>query len=179
MMIKQLGYVTNKQGIHVCGYKDDKIIIQTEIGIDTPLKTLKLYTNKKGQYFNLEGKRVYLKHTLKENKQAKTDDKFNSKNEEERKDIIKRYENIVKKWDDCPNQTLKRILPDKYIEIKEKLKLLKEGFDFTITDETQELKTAIAYVGGQIPRVNYSSKGLINKDNGISWEEAEQVASQF
>lgn len=73
MTIKQLGYVTDKQGIHVCGYKDSKIIIQTEIGIDTPLKTLKLYTNKKGQYFNLEGKRVYLKHTLKKtSKQRQT-----------------------------------------------------------------------------------------------------------
>ena len=178
-MIKQLGYVTTKQGIHVCGYKGNKIIVQTEIGEDTPLKTLKLYTNNKGQYFNLEGSRIYLRHTLEEYKQKKVDDKFNSKEEEKRIDVIKRYENIVKKWDGDPDQTLKRILPDKYIEIKDKLKLLKEGFDFTITDETQELKTAIAYVGGQIPRVNYGSKGLINKDNGISWEEARKVASQF
>lgn len=179
MNIKQLGHITTMQGIHVCGYKGNKIIIQTEIGENTPLKTLKLYTNSKGQYFNYEGKRVYLKHTLEEYKQVKSNNNFNSKEENKRNDIIKRYENIVKKWDSDPDQTLKNLFPEKYIEIKEKLKLLKEGFDFTITNRTDELKTAIAYIGGQIPRINYSTQGYINKNNGITWAEAEQVASQF
>ena len=179
MTIKQLGYVTTKSGLHVCGYKGSKIIIQTEVGENTPLKTLKLYTNNKGQYFNYEGSRVYLKHTLEEYKPIKADNKFNSKEEEKRTDIIKRYENIVEKWDGDPDQALKRILPDKYIDIKEKLRLLKEGYDFNITDKTQELKTAIAFIGGQIPRINHNGNSLINKDNGINWKDAERVASQF
>lgn len=109
----------------------------------------------------------------------KENNNFNSDEENKRDDIINRYENIVKKWDEDPNQTLKRVLPEKYEEIKGRLRLLKEGYNFNITDKTQELKTAIAYIGGQIPRTNYSDKGLINKDNGITWENAEQVANQF
>lgn len=65
----------------------------------------------------------------------------------ERIDIIKRYEIIKNKWDN--DKDLKRILPEVYEDICRKLEGLKQGAEYTITDKTSELKTAIAYVGGQ------------------------------
>lgn len=47
--------------IHVCGYEGaNKILIQTEAGAE--MKKLKLYKNNKGNYFNLDGKRVYMRY---------------------------------------------------------------------------------------------------------------------
>ena len=49
-------------------------------------------------------------------------------------------------------------------------------------DKTDELKTAIAYIGGQIPSVNYkivkSKKVLINPKNKITWEQAKDVVKR-
>lgn len=57
--------------------------------------------------------------------------------------------------------------------------MLKEGYDFNIVDKTKELKVAVAFVGGQIPKINYSSKGYVDKSNAITWIEAEQLANNF
>ncbi len=61
----------------------------------------------------------------------------------ERQEIIKRYEKIVKKWDSDPEQTLKRLFPDKYKDICMKLKCLQSGVEYTVTDVTKECVSAI------------------------------------
>jgi len=101
---------------------------------------------------------------------------------DDRQEIIERYKNIKSKWDNCSKQTLKTVLPEQYKIICAKLEALEQGKDFTVVDKTDELKTAIAYIGGQIPSVNYkivkSKKVLINPKNKITWEQAKDVVKR-
>ena len=100
-----------------------------------------------------------------------------------RQEIIERYENIKSKWDNCPRQTLKTVLPEQYKIICAKLEALKQGKDFTVVDKTDELKTAIAYIGGQIPSINYKiingEKVLIGSKNEVTWEQAREIAAKY
>lgn len=97
-----------------------------------------------------------------------------------RDQLVKDYERIKSKWDN--NEDLRRVLPEVYQSICNKLEGLKAGADYTITDNTNELKTMIAYIGGQTPRCNYKDKNgkqLINIHNGITYKEAEEVVRKF
>lgn len=54
------GYCLDDKSVFVCGYEGMTILIQcTAKGIKKP-KKYGLYSNKKGTYFNLKGKRVYV-----------------------------------------------------------------------------------------------------------------------
>ena len=95
-----------------------------------------------------------------------------------RKEAIERYEKIKSRWEESKN--LIRILPDVYAEICLKLKALKKGLDFNIVDKTHELKTAIAYIGGQIPSFNYNIKNdIININNKIEWDKAKEISKKY
>jgi len=58
-----VGYVCENSNTHVCGYKNNKILVQLEG--NRSVKQLNLYTNKKGVFFNAKGKRIYLKYVFK------------------------------------------------------------------------------------------------------------------
>lgn len=67
-----------------------------------------------------------------------------------------------------------------YDNLKEKYDLILNGYNFEVKDKTKELKTAIAFIGGQIPRCNFKNNGnLININNGISIEKAKEIAKEF
>ncbi|MBD5589122.1 hypothetical protein [Clostridium botulinum] len=171
------GFVLKNSDLHVVGYerKNKKIIVQMEICENPKTKTLKLYKNSKGEYFNLNGKRIFLKYPS--GLFSKVNNTKVLKNYS-RIDLIKKYEDIKKRW--IRDRDLIRILPDTYNNICRKLEGLKNGTDFRITDKLTELKTAIAYVGGQIPRCNISiNDALINKNNGIDWETAKQIGNKY
>lgn len=53
-----------------------------------------------------------------------------------RDEVIRRYQNIVKRWDE--DNTLIKMFPDKYKEICDKLRALQDGHEFTQTDVTRE-----------------------------------------
>ena len=55
-----------------------------------------------------------------------------------REELIERYENIIRKWDSCPRQTLKRLFPEKYEEICTKLQALKDVAEYHVVDLTKE-----------------------------------------
>jgi hypothetical protein len=60
-----VGYVTDTDGIHVCGFMGAVVLYQDNSnGIDKQ-RGSKLYTTDKGSYFNCKGKRVYLTYSLK------------------------------------------------------------------------------------------------------------------
>lgn len=59
-----------------------------------------------------------------------------------RKELIQRYENIIKRWDNDPNQTLKRLFPDKYRDICAKLQGLRNGAEYRVVDLTKEYISA-------------------------------------
>lgn len=174
----KIGYIVKNSELHVMGYdkKAGKIIIQLSIGEDAKVKTLKLYKNTKGEYFKLNNKAMYLtcESGLFESEQVTTNEADNK-----RADAIQRYENIKLKWDN--DEDLKRILPETYEDICRKLEGLKAGVEYKIIDKTNELKNMIAYVGGQIPRINYKGKNqeLININNGITYDEAKEIAKMF
>lgn len=181
----EIGYIVKNSELHVMGYdkKAGKIIIQLSIGEDAKVKTLKLYKNTKGEYFKLNNKAMYLicesglfetVEKTAEPKQATTD-----KEDIERNKLIQRYTKIKFNWDS--DEDLKRILPEVYKDICRKLEGLKAGAEYKITDKTNELKHMIAYVGGQIPRINYKGKNheLININNGITYDEAKKVAENL
>ncbi len=54
----------------------------------------------------------------------------------ERQNIIKRYENIVKRWQEEDDGNMTCLFPEKYKEICLKLELLKAGVDYKIKDIT-------------------------------------------
>lgn len=173
-----IGHIVKNSDLHVTGYdkKAGKIIIQLSIGEDAKVKTLKLYKNAKGEYFKLNNKTMYLscESGLFESEQVIT-----NKTDNKRVETIQRYENIKLKWDN--DEDLKRILPEVYEDICRKLKGLKVGAEYKITDKTSELKNMIAYVGGQIPRINYKGKNheLINVNSGITYDKAKEIAEVF
>ena len=49
-----------------------------------------------------------------------------------REELVQRYENIIKRWQDSDN--LIRLFPEKYNEICLKLELLKSGAEFKVYD---------------------------------------------
>ena len=61
-----LGYVTDVQGLHICGYIGQVVLYQDnrkrDEGIVGKQRGQKLKTNSKGVYMNFDGKRVYLAH---------------------------------------------------------------------------------------------------------------------
>jgi hypothetical protein len=60
-----VGYVTDTDGIHVCGFIGAVVLFQDNRNGIGKQRGAKLHTNDKGAYFNLDGKRVYLKYSLK------------------------------------------------------------------------------------------------------------------
>lgn len=54
---QQLGHVFNNE-MHVCGYVNDTILIQSSAG--KPMRKYKLYENDKGVFFNYQGKPKYV-----------------------------------------------------------------------------------------------------------------------
>ncbi len=64
-----------------------------------------------------------------------------------------------------------------YDRLKEKRDLILQGHEVKIK-RNQQLNL-IAYVGGQIPTINYSTKRRRIYKEGISYAEAELVAEQF
>lgn len=64
MIKSMLGYcLKGEKGqlpIHVCSYLNDKIQIQQQAG-DKP-KSYTLYEDKKGHFFRLKGKKIYLNY---------------------------------------------------------------------------------------------------------------------
>lgn len=69
-------------------------------------------------------------------------------NKTDRQELIKRYENIIKRWNDSDN--LKRLFPGKYKEIHIKLEALKSGVPYRVYDATDELKDMIIDMGAKI-----------------------------
>lgn len=181
--MKNIGFIVKDSDLHICGYEGIKVIVQLKEGENTPTKKLKLYKNTKGEYFNLEGKRMYLtcESGLFSSNKNKVENEIIETEENQcnlkRTEIIKRYENIKSRWDN--DKDLIRILPEVYEDICRILEGLKVGAEFKIIDRTQELKIAIAYVGGQIPRCNFDKNGLINVNNGIKQKDAITVAKMF
>jgi hypothetical protein len=102
-------------------------------------------------------------------------------NNTKRDQLITKYKIIKSKWDN--DEDLKQILPETYQSICNKLEGLKADAEYTITDKTQELKNMIAYVGGQIPSVNFKCVNgeyiLINRNNCITYKQAQEVAKEF
>ena len=175
-----VGYIIkNSKDMMVCGYdkKKGKIIIQLNVCENPQIKRLKLYKNSRNEYFNIEGKRYYLNcesGLFLKNENIEENIEKNNK----RKEAIERYEKIKSRWEESKN--LIRILPDVYAEICLKLKALKKGLDFNIVDKTHELKTAIAYIGGQIPSFNYNIKNdIININNKIEWDKAKEISKKY
>lgn len=68
-------------------------------------------------------------------------------NKIDRQELINRYENIIKKWN---NSSLKRLFPDKYKEIYMKLQILKAGLPYKTYDATDELKDMIMDMGAKM-----------------------------
>ena len=72
-----------------------------------------------------------------------------------------------------------RLTNDHYLSVKEKYNYIVSGGQYKVVDATNELKSMIAYVGGQIPTLNYKSGGeMINKP-GITWEGAKKRVEIF
>ena len=73
-----------------------------------------------------------------------------------------------------------RLTNDHYLSVKEKkYNYIVSGGQFKVVDSTEELKNMIAFVGGQIPTLNYKSGGeMINKP-GITWEGAKERVKIF
>ena len=92
-----------------------------------------------------------------------------------RKEIIKRYEKIVNKWDKDPD--LKRLFPDKYVDICRKLEALKTGVNYIIKDVTKECITAGGILlGSSIPLTNNLRLGQTKKyQDGIKKFKIEDI----
>lgn len=65
-----------------------------------------------------------------------------------REELIKRYENIVERWNNGGN--LIRLFPEKYEEICMKLQALKDGTKYKIYDARDEVKDMVMDVGAKI-----------------------------
>jgi hypothetical protein len=57
---QKLGYVLEVDGLHVCGYDGDKIIIQNNKDSIGAVRKYRLTINSKGTFFTYQGKRVYV-----------------------------------------------------------------------------------------------------------------------
>jgi hypothetical protein len=60
-----VGYVTDTDGIHICGFFQGIVLFQDNRNGIGKQRGSKLHTTDKGSYFNCNGKRVYLKHSMK------------------------------------------------------------------------------------------------------------------
>lgn len=54
---QQLGHLFNDK-MHVCGYKNDKILVQSEAG--KPMRQYSIYEDSIGTFFNYKGDRKYV-----------------------------------------------------------------------------------------------------------------------
>jgi len=92
----------------------------------------------------------------------------------ERQEILNRLERVLK-WYESQSRTT----DNHYLEVKNKYEYILNGGQYQVTDRTEELKNMIAFVGGQIPTVNFKSGNkLINKP-GITWEQAKKRVEKF
>jgi hypothetical protein len=70
--------------------------------------------------------------------------------------------------------------PDLYENLLKQLEALKNGAEFKTYDLTKELKTAIAFLGGQMPTIQMRYKNKqFNPGRGITWEKAREIAKEF
>jgi len=96
----------------------------------------------------------------------------------DKEEVLQRYKNLKARWD--ANNDLKQRMPEAYEDICIKLTALENGANYKVVNKTDELKSLIAFVGGQIPRCNFKAKGeLINIQNGITYEKACEIAKKF
>jgi len=72
-----------------------------------------------------------------------------------------------------------RTTNDHYLSVKEKYNYIVSGGQFKIIDVTNELKNMIAFVGGQIPTLNYKAKGEMIGKPSITWEGAKERVKKF
>ena len=72
-----------------------------------------------------------------------------------------------------------RLTNDHYLQVKEKYNYIVSGGQYQIIDATNELKNMIAYVGGQIPTLNYKSNGQLIGKPGITLEKAKERVKIF
>lgn len=81
-----------------------------------------------------------------------------------REELIKRYENIVERWNN--DGDLIRLFPEKYEEICMKLQALKDGAEYRIYDATYEVVDMIMDMGAKIRDTQqmYDGSGRVLKD---------------
>ena len=72
-----------------------------------------------------------------------------------------------------------RLTNDHYLSVKEKYNYIVSGGQYQIVDATNELKNMIAFVGGQIPTLNYKAKGEMIGKPGITLEKAKERVKIF
>ena len=72
-----------------------------------------------------------------------------------------------------------RLTNDHYLSVKAKYNYIVSGGQFKVVDVTNELKNMIAFVGGQIPTLNYKSGGEMIGKPGITWEGAKKRVEIF
>ena len=92
----------------------------------------------------------------------------------ERQKVLDRLKKVLERYEEQ-----NRITDPHYLKVKNKYEYILSGGQYKIVDATNELKNMIAYVGGQIPTLNYKSDNkLINKP-GITWEAAKERVNKF
>lgn len=57
---QRLGHVTDVQGLHICGYREDVVLYQDNRNGIGKQRKARLYTNGKGIYFSFDNQRVYV-----------------------------------------------------------------------------------------------------------------------
>jgi len=72
-----------------------------------------------------------------------------------------------------------RLTNDHYLSVKAKYNYIVSGGQYQIVDATNELKNMIAYVGGQIPTLNYKAGDVMINKPGITWEGAKKRVEIF
>lgn len=92
----------------------------------------------------------------------------------ERQKVLMRLKKVLECYEDKG-----RITNDHYLKVKSKYEYILNGGQYQIVDKTKELKVAIAYVGGQIPTLNYKTNGVLINKPGITWEQAEERVKLF
>lgn len=90
-----------------------------------------------------------------------------------REELIERYENIVKRWQD--SESLIRLFPEKYEEICMKLEGLKAGADYRVYDATYEVLDMVADMGAKIRDIQQTdpldeTRGVVKDHNKSSYE---------
>ena len=81
-----------------------------------------------------------------------------------REELIKRYENIVERWNN--DGDLIRLFPEKYEEICMKLQALKDGAKYRVYDATYEVADMVMDMGAKIRDIQqmHDGTGRVLKD---------------